>query len=102
MRFLTAFLVAALTCQFAGAQPTSKELVTKFRKAIGADVTPGSIPFLIQYKGQRYLYSLRDGKLVGDSFDFEAKLYGITDKHNKHRKDMEMKIGVVPFKIVEV
>jgi hypothetical protein len=102
MRFLSAFLVAVLACQSARGQPTSQELITRFRKTIGAEAITGSIPFLIQYRGQRYLYSLRDGRLTGESFEFDGKLYGYTDKHNKHRKEMEMKIGIVPFKIVEV
>jgi hypothetical protein len=102
MRFVAALFVALVACQSAHAQPSSQELITKFRKTIGADVNPGSIPYLIQYRGQRYLYSVRDERLLGESFDFDGKLYGYTDKHNKHRKEFEMKIGVVPFKIVEV
>jgi hypothetical protein len=103
MRYLSALLVAVVACQSASAQPTAKELVTTFRKTIGATVeTSKSIPYLIKYRGDRYLYSVRDGKLLGESFSFDAKLYGFTDKRNMHRKEMEMKIGVVPFKIVEV
>jgi len=102
MRFLSVLFVAVLSCQIANAQPASKELITRFRKAVGAEALTGSHPYLIQYRGERYLYSLRDGRLLGESLAFDGKLYGYTDKHNQHRKEMEMKIGVVPFKIVEV
>jgi hypothetical protein len=102
MRFLSVLFVAVLSCQIANAQPASKELITKFRKVIGAEAASESIPFLIQYRGERYLYSLRDGRLVGESFEFQTKRYGYSDKHNQHRVETEMKIGVVPLKIVEV
>jgi len=102
MRFFSVLLVAIFTCQIAQAQPTARELITKFRKTIGAEANTGSVPYLIQYRGQRYLYSLQGGKLLGDVFEFDSKLYGFTGKRNKHRKEWEMKIGIVPFKIVEV
>jgi hypothetical protein len=102
LRFLAALFVAVVACQSAHGQPTSQELITKFRKTIGADVTPGSIPYLIRYRGERYMYSLRDGRLTGEVFEFDSKLYGYTKKHNQHRKETETKIGVVPLKIVEV
>jgi hypothetical protein len=102
MRFLSVLGVAVLSCQIAHGQPTSKELIASFRKTIGGETTSKSVPYLIQYRGERHLYSLRDGKLLGESYPFNAKLYGYTDKHNKHRKEIEMKIGIVPFKMVEV
>ncbi len=100
MRFLSALLVAALTCQIANGQPASKEIVAKFRKAIGADAPQGPNAYLIQYRGEHYLYSLRDGRLLGESFSYDTKLYGYADS-NKRRREMETKIGVVPLKIVD-
>jgi hypothetical protein len=102
MHFLSVLLVVALSGQAAQGQPSAQELIAKFRKAIGGDSTTGSIPFLIQYRGQRFLYEMRDGKLSGESFDYEAKLYGITDKYAMRRKEMELRIGIVPVKMIEV
>jgi hypothetical protein len=102
MRYLATLLVGVLSCQIANGQPTPKELITKFRTTIGAEGFTGSIPYLIQYRGERFSYEFRDGKLVGESFGFEAKLYGYTDKAHVFRKETEMKIGVVPLKIVDV
>jgi hypothetical protein len=102
MRFLSVLFVAVLSCQIANGQPTSQELITKFRKAMGSEAAKGSIPYLIHYRGERYLYSLRDGRLLGESFPFDGKLYGYTDKRHMHRKEWVMKIGIVPLKVVEV
>lgn len=102
MRFLAVLLVAVVSCQSAFGQPTTKELITKFRTTVGATAaTAKSLPYLIQYRGNQFLYSLRDGKLIGESLEFQAKLYGYTDKRHLLRKEMEMKIGIVPFKVIE-
>src|SRR5580765_2627522 len=102
MHFLSVLLAVTLSGQAEQGQPSGQDVIAKFRKTIGGDSTTGSIPFLIQYRGQRFLYAMSDGKLTGESFDFEAKLYGITDKYAMRRKEMEMRIGIVPVKMVEV
>jgi hypothetical protein len=101
MRSLSLLLLLVLG-QVARSQPTAQELITTFRKTIGAEAMIASVPYLISYRGERHLYSLRDGKLHGESYDFTGKLLGYTDNPHKHRKEIEMKVGVVPIKMVEV
>lgn len=102
MRFLSIpALVLLLTLPVAGGQPTGKDLIAKFRKAIGADAPTVSTPVVIKYRGHRYLYSVVGGKLQGEAFAFDGTLTGYTDIPQKLRVEMEMKIGIVPFKHVE-
>jgi len=106
MRLLSIAVLVVLSCAIAdggGAKnaPSAKELIAKFRKAIGADAVK-STPYVIKYRGQRYLYSLADGRLQGQAYAFDASLTSHTSAPQTRRAEMEMKIGIVPFKIVEV
>jgi hypothetical protein len=77
-------------------------VIAKFRKTIGADVKLPPTPYQINYRGELFLYSNSKGKLTGESFEFQAKLMGHTSDLGRHRKEMEMKIGVVPLRLIEV
>jgi hypothetical protein len=106
MRLLLISILALFSCGIASSQPaakdqpSAKELIAKFRKAIGADAIVPT-PFVIKYRGQRYYYSVVDGKLQGEVFDFGGTLMGYTHIPQKLRKETEMKIGIVPFRHVE-
>ena len=103
MRYLSIFSIVALSCQFAsGQQPSAKELIAKFRSSIGDEATSKSIAFSIEFTGENYLYSLTAGRLRADVYPLRGKLMGYTDQPDKHRKETEMKIGIVPVKLVEV
>jgi len=101
MRLLSTLCAAALYCQAAHGQPSAPELIGGFRKTIGADRAVTTVPYQISYQGERYAYSLEGGKLQADVYEFKSKLFGYTDKH-QHRKEVEMKIGIVPLRIVSV
>jgi len=103
MRFFTCLVAALLASSPALGQPKSADLIADFRHKIGADIGSAmSIPYMIDYRGERYSYTPSGGRITGEAFPFRAKLYGFTDKHHKHRKELEFKIGIVPLKIVEV
>jgi len=102
MRFLLIPVLMAFCCQDADAQTSAKDVLAKFRTAIGADGPKVSRGFVIKYRGERFLYSLEDGKLQAQAFNFDASIVGHTDSPQTYRKEMEMKIGIVPFKNVEV
>lgn len=102
MRFLAIPFIAFFVCQTANGQPTAVELLTKSRNLLGADARVVSTPYVIKFRGERYLYSTVDGKLKGDAYEFETKVFGHTDYPQKNRTEMEMKIGKVPFRVIEV
>lgn len=107
MRFLAIPVLVLLSCSIARGQPasgppTAKELIDKFRKDVGADANPAATPYVLKYRGEKFMYAVTAGKLQAESFDFESTLTGFTDNPQKMRFQLEMKIGVVPLRIIEV
>jgi len=103
MRFLAIAVLVLLPCSSAHGQPSAKEVITKFRKVIGADGPALTAPVVIKYRGQQHLYSITGGKLEGQAIDYVTTLTILLDTPQQtHRSETEMKIGIVPLKYVEV
>src|SRR4051794_21065034 len=101
MRFLSIPVLILLVCPIAHGQPTAKDVVAKFRKALGVDGLAANEPCLTKFSGQRFMYSLTDGVLHGEAFEYEKSLLSYTGPVRKHRLELEMKIGIVPLRLIE-
>jgi len=101
MRFL---FIAGLVLVFspvANGQPTARELITKFEKAIRAEKTSESVPYLAKARSAYFTYSLVDGRLQGKVTYLNETLMGYTNNADKMRKETVMLIGIVPFRYTE-
>lgn len=98
---LTLFAFVFLMTSTANAQPSSQEIIAKYRKAIGGTANAQRLyPSIFKREGEYFLYSLKDGKIFGEHFPFEAKVW--LNKANYVRSDITMKIGIVNLTWTEV
>ncbi len=94
-------VVLATMPQQISAQPPSREIIARYRKAIGAEKTKNAIRGMIfEGSGEVYTYSVRKGKLHGTAHTFTVKDW--LQGKDQYREDLEMKIGIVPLKLTGV